>query len=72
MEVRKQVIPFMIDFRCPVCDKGYMRRTGEILTSNPPQYPHRCNADGCDHVMTFMGISYPYMDYEDTGNIIMQ
>lgn len=67
MEVRKQVIPYVIDYRCPICDEGYMRPVGTVLTTSPPQIPHGCNNDNCQHIESFVDVSYPYMDYEDTG-----
>ena len=53
-----------------MCEKGNMRPTGKVIYTDPPQFEHKCDGE-CNHYMMFTGISYPYMDYEDTGNIIM-
>jgi hypothetical protein len=64
MEERKEVKTIKVDYLCPKCGKGYLRPTGQVFTTNPPQYPHRCNNPECDYGETFMGIAYPYFDYE--------
>lgn len=43
---------------CDKCGKGHMRPTDLMLTSNPPQYPHRC--DNCDAHQNFFRC-YPYV-----------
>ena len=65
MEERKEVKPVTVDYKCPNCETGYLRHSGMVLTSNPPQYPHHCNNDECDYAQTFTGKSYPYLDYEE-------
>ena len=63
MEARKEVKPIKVDYKCPKCDNGYLRTYGTVLTSYPPQYPHKCNNLKCDYVQNF-SITYPYIDYE--------
>jgi len=64
METRKQVVTVQVDYKCPKCDKGYLRHTGRVLTSYPPQYPHRCNNPECDYGETFSDKCYPHLEYE--------
>jgi len=45
------------DQRCPKCNKGYMRPTGIVKTTNPPQYEHACTI--CGHKQDY-GVRYPY------------
>lgn len=63
MEQRTEVKAIQVDFKCPKCNNGYLKHTGMVLSSNPPQYPHYCDA-GCGYIETFMGVSYPYITYE--------
>lgn len=63
-EETKEVKTFTVDYKCPVCDDGYLRPTGTVLTSYPPQYPHMCNREsGCGYGETFNKI-YPHIDYK--------
>ncbi len=39
---------------CPKCYKGHLKPTGEVLLSNPPQYPYVC--DSCGHAVIRRGI----------------
>ena len=59
-EVR-QVQTHQVDERCPVCGNGWMRPTGIVLTSNPPQYPHKCTV--CDYQQTYSA-RYPYIVHQ--------
>lgn len=63
-EVRRKLIPIEIDFKCPLCEIGFLRTTGEVLPTNPLKYPHKCNNPTCDYQETFTGITYPYTEYE--------
>lgn len=56
-EVRK-VESHQVDEKCPVCQKGWMRPTGIVLTNMPPQYPHKCNS--CNYEQTY-SVRYPYI-----------
>ncbi|MFW6311365.1 MAG: hypothetical protein ACOC1K_03930 [Nanoarchaeota archaeon] len=47
-----------VDERCPVCKEGWMRPTGVVLTTQPPQYPHKCNK--CNYEQTYQ-VRYPYI-----------
>lgn len=59
-EVR-EVKTSQVDERCPVCGQGWMRPTGIVLTSNPPQFPHKCT--NCDYKQTY-SVRYPYIVHE--------
>jgi len=54
----RTVESMQVDERCNQCLHGYMRPTGIVLISNPPQYPHKCNK--CNHTQTY-GVQYPYI-----------
>jgi hypothetical protein len=64
MEIKKEVKTYLIDYECPVCKKGLLRSNGVCLTSNPPQYPHKCNNKECNYMETFTDKKYPYKIYE--------
>ena len=55
-EIRKVEV-VQVDEKCPTCGTGYMRPTGIVLTSNPPQYPHKCT--NCGYEQTYPQ-KYPY------------
>ncbi len=61
MEEIKEVKTVKVDYKCPKCEQGYLRPTGQCYTTNPPQYPHICIH--CAYGETFMGKTYPYVDY---------
>jgi hypothetical protein len=63
MEVSEQVQTFEIDFQCPICNKGFLRPTGTVLTTYPAQYPHKCNNLLCDYMETFYK-TYPFTMYK--------
>lgn len=48
------------DYHCDECADGYLRPTGVMLASNPPQYPHKCTC--CDATKTFRE-RYPIISY---------
>lgn len=56
-----------VDYKCEECNKGYMRPTGLMLTSNPPKFPHKCNI--CDHEEIFYE-KYPTIRYVLEGEIL--
>jgi hypothetical protein len=62
MEVRIPVATVQVDYKCPKCERGFLRPTGNALMTFPPQYPHFCGNPDCDYMETFM-LTYPYMDY---------
>jgi hypothetical protein len=72
MEVRKRVHTVKVDYRCPKCGNGFLRPTGRVLTSYPPQYPHKCNNPECDYGETFMDKTYPFINYEFDDTIKIQ
>ena len=63
MEIRKRVHTVKVDYKCPKCPSGFLRPTGTVLTSNPPQYPHKCYNPDCDYGETFVDKSYPHLEY---------
>ena len=65
-EIRSEVKEVLIDYLCPKCNIGHLRPTGTVLTSCPPQFPHKCN--NCDYMETFTVKQYPYIDYEEIDN----
>lgn len=64
MEVKQEIKEYLVDYECPECKNGYLRSTGEVLTSMPPQMPHKCNNSECDYIETFTGKSYPHKTHE--------
>ena len=46
MEFLTEVKTYKAEYVCDKCNNGYMLPTGVILTSIPPQYPHKCSACG--------------------------
>ena len=64
MEEKVEVKIFQVDFKCPKCDTGYLRPTNEVvLTTDPPQHPHKCNNPKCKYTETF-NTTYPYHTQE--------
>lgn len=61
-ETRREVRVFRIDFVCESCNKGNMVATGEMLTSNPPWYIHKC--DNCGVTEKYFNKSYPSVEQE--------
>lgn len=64
-EKRVPVNTYLVRLMCDKCDGGEMKPTGECLTSNPPQYPHRC--DKCGHMERVRGKTYPRLEHEERG-----
>lgn len=64
MKEKKEVKTFIVDFKCPKCKIGYMRKTGKCFSSNPPKYDHACNNPDCDYKEKFVE-TYPYIDYDE-------
>ncbi len=52
-EERIPVTPYQVKYRCEKCGVGFMRGTGESYMSDPPLYPHICDAPNCSHMQTF-------------------
>ncbi len=61
METTKEVKAVRVDYKCPNCQQGYLRPTGTVYTTYPPQIPHKCTH--CDYGETFSDKRYPYIDY---------
>ena len=59
-EVR-QIQTSQVDEKCPVCQQGYMRPTGIILTSQPPLFEHKCT--NCNYKQNYT-VRYPYIVHE--------
>ena len=49
------------DYKCPICNSGYLRPTGLVLLSMPRQYEHKCT--NCDYTEIFRDKTYPYIDF---------
>jgi len=64
MEEKTELKTIEVNFRCPKCEKGYLKHTGMVLTSYPAQYPHVCDNKECDYKETFRGLKYPHIEYE--------
>jgi hypothetical protein len=62
-EIKRDVKQVYVDYECPKCRIGHLRPTGTLLTTDPPQVPHKCNNINCDYMETFNKM-YPYVDYE--------
>jgi len=76
MEERQEVKTYRIRFKCPNCETGYLEQTGTVFTTNPPMYPHICNA-GCGYGETFneaypRHVTEPYESVELTEDQILQ
>ena len=58
MEVVAEVKTLMVHMKCDKCGNGLMLKDGNIiLTTEPPQYPHKCN--NCGHQENYF-FPYPY------------
>jgi hypothetical protein len=64
MEEKKTVKTVRIAYKCPKCETGYLRHTGRVLTTYPPQFPHSCDNPNCDYGETFSDKVYPHIEYE--------
>lgn len=61
METRNEVKTIQVDYKCPSCENGKLRPTGNVLATYPAKYPHLCNK--CDYTETSSGKTYPYTEY---------
>jgi len=59
------LIPVQVDARCPNCD-GRLLPTGEVKSSHPPKYPHRCKE--CERYFTLLD-RYPKIEYEELSKL---
>jgi len=60
-EIKSSVKTFMVSKLCDKCEDGTMSPTGIMLTSNPPQYPHKCKTCGA---VANLQERYPKIVYE--------
>jgi predicted RNA-binding Zn-ribbon protein involved in translation (DUF1610 family) len=58
MPVLRKIKTEYADEKCPQCGKGWMRPSGIVQPTTPPQYEHSCT--NCGHKQTY-GIRYPYI-----------
>ena len=58
-EIKKEVKTFEVNYIHDKCGEPMMP-TGQVLMSNPPQFPHICR---CGHTATFP-FTYPRTVYE--------
>jgi Zn finger protein HypA/HybF involved in hydrogenase expression len=61
-EIEQEVKTFTVYYLCDECGKGRMEPTGICLTSNPLQWPHKCNK--CGSEKTFK-VKYPRTIYRN-------
>lgn len=59
MEKSKKVETVLVSLLCDVCGSE-MKQTTEVLLSDPPCYPHKCE---CGEVKNIRGKTYPYVEY---------
>jgi transposase-like protein len=57
MEIRDVQVK-QVDEKCPVCGKGWMRPTGIVSTSYPPNFQHKCTL--CGYMQNY-SVRYPYI-----------
>jgi hypothetical protein len=64
--IKKYIQPVEVQYKCDVCG-GNVIPTGEVLTSDPLKYKHKCNK--CNKEYTFKEI-YPYTvnEYRTIGS----
>ena len=55
-EIRKTETQVM-DEKCPMCRRSWMRPTGIIITGNPPMHEHSCGS--CGYKQNYY-VVYPY------------
>lgn len=61
MEVIKEVKVVEVNMKCDECNEGLMEPVGNnVLMTNPPKYPHKCNK--CGYRENYTRI-YPYQKY---------
>ena len=65
MEIEKEVRVIRVDFVCPKCKEGRLRPKGSIFPTEPAIVPHSCNNVNCEHGENFIGVSYPFLKYEE-------
>ncbi|MFA5174700.1 MAG: hypothetical protein WC438_05960 [Candidatus Pacearchaeota archaeon] len=65
MEEIKKVETVQIDYKCPDCDKGYLRPTGVPSPRNPTFYQHKCT---CCGYTEDINKKYPYIEYREIIN----
>jgi len=60
-EVRETKVK-QVDQKCPVCQKGWMRPTGIVITGEPAQFEHQCTVCGWKNMYTER---YSYVLYSE-------
>lgn len=63
MEEKTELKTFVVKYKCPSCETGYLKPTGQCFASYPPQYPHSCDNPNCAYTETF-NETYPKLTYE--------
>ena len=64
MEVEYDAKPVLVKMKCDKCKEGFMEKDGNIvLTSYPPQFPHKCSC--CGYRENYIK-QYPYVKYVTT------
>jgi hypothetical protein len=57
----REVKSKQLDQRCPLCQNGWMRPTGLMVTGTPPMHQHKCTL--CSHEQSYP-VRYPYIVQE--------
>jgi hypothetical protein len=60
-ESRAFVRPVRVEYRCDACGNAPMEFTGQVLTTAPPLYRHKCGACGR---YANLSAQYPRIDYD--------
>ena len=63
MENRIEVKTYLVEFECPKCKKGTLKKGGRGFSNGSgSHWPHKCT--NCDYTQEFTNITYPYFEYE--------
>lgn len=70
MEIRTElkVVAYLEEMECDVCEIGKMEaKTGTMLMSSPPQYPHECSNCGSwsNYYKSYPSKSFYAVPFED-------
>ena len=58
-----RVVSYKVRMVCDKCGAGYMMPTGEVMTTFPLKYPHKCSQ--CGFLDSYLDV-YPRMEYHET------
>lgn len=60
-EIKTEATVCLINYICDDCNAGKMVRSGPIMLTDPPKFPHKC--ENCGHKDSFQA-SYPFPRFE--------